>query len=228
MQVPKSMSLLPLQDGVMWPSEALLYLTPCSAHSVYTDKVAFWNDVYGFDFSPLMLVLLSWIAVVTSLIQAPLTLLWVLISWSWKLLKSRIWDKNICPVQCLKITLEWNLRQKYLSLAVFDLRVLTLKYIYPTYVSVRMDDNSSLFSLPPSLLQSSVTVGDSGSSTAQSHPLWRRLSVTPGYCCLVTAKNYQPWRYWGKTTASLLILSGMSVWPISLLGRRSSQVSSSQ
>jgi protein arginine N-methyltransferase 2 len=43
-------------DGVMWPSEAHLYLTPCSAHSVYTDKVAFWNDVYGFDFSPLISV----------------------------------------------------------------------------------------------------------------------------------------------------------------------------
>ena len=42
------------QEGVVWPSEATLYLTPCSAHSVYSDKVTFWNDVYGFDFSPLM------------------------------------------------------------------------------------------------------------------------------------------------------------------------------
>ncbi|CAI8058127.1 Protein arginine N-methyltransferase 2 [Geodia barretti] len=41
-------------DGVMWPSEACLYLAPCSAHSVYNEKVMFWNDVYGFDFSPLI------------------------------------------------------------------------------------------------------------------------------------------------------------------------------
>lgn len=45
-----------LQSGVMWPSEAELFLVPCSAHQCYRDQVAFWEDVYGFDFSPLVWV----------------------------------------------------------------------------------------------------------------------------------------------------------------------------
>ena len=42
------------QDGVMWPSSAELFLVPCSATRYYSEKVEFWEDVYGFDFSPMM------------------------------------------------------------------------------------------------------------------------------------------------------------------------------
>ncbi len=42
------------QDGVMWPSSAELFLVPCSAAQSYNEKVKFWEDVYGFDFSPMM------------------------------------------------------------------------------------------------------------------------------------------------------------------------------
>ena len=42
------------QDGVMWPSTAELFLVPCSAAQTFTEKVKFWEDVYGFDFSPMM------------------------------------------------------------------------------------------------------------------------------------------------------------------------------
>ncbi|XP_006822673.1 protein arginine N-methyltransferase 2-like [Saccoglossus kowalevskii] len=37
--------------GVMWPSDASLYLVPCSATDEYNKKIAFWDCVYGFDFS---------------------------------------------------------------------------------------------------------------------------------------------------------------------------------
>lgn len=40
-------------DGTVWPSSASLYLVPCAAASVYSSKVEFWEDQYGFDFSPL-------------------------------------------------------------------------------------------------------------------------------------------------------------------------------
>lgn len=41
------------EDGVMWPSTAKLFLAPCSASKLHKEKVDFWDDVYGFDFSPL-------------------------------------------------------------------------------------------------------------------------------------------------------------------------------
>ncbi|XP_013390663.1 protein arginine N-methyltransferase 2 isoform X6 [Lingula anatina] len=41
------------EDGVIWPSEAQLYLAPCSAQSVYQAKVKAWDNVYGYDFSSL-------------------------------------------------------------------------------------------------------------------------------------------------------------------------------
>ena len=49
-------SLSYIQDGVMWPSSAELFLVPCSAAHCYEEKVKFWENVYGFDFSPLMCV----------------------------------------------------------------------------------------------------------------------------------------------------------------------------
>ncbi|XP_062519331.1 protein arginine N-methyltransferase 2-like isoform X2 [Corticium candelabrum] len=42
------------QGGVMWPSEASLFLVPCSAQFEYDRKLAFWEHQYGFDFSPLI------------------------------------------------------------------------------------------------------------------------------------------------------------------------------
>lgn len=40
------------QDGVIWPSEAELFLIPCSAQLAYNGSMGIWKDVYGFDFSP--------------------------------------------------------------------------------------------------------------------------------------------------------------------------------
>lgn len=40
--------------GVVWPSHAMLYLVPCTAKMVYEERVNFWKDQYGFDFSPLI------------------------------------------------------------------------------------------------------------------------------------------------------------------------------
>ncbi|XP_061431306.1 LOW QUALITY PROTEIN: protein arginine N-methyltransferase 2-like [Lethenteron reissneri] len=43
-----------LRDGgVMWPSTAALYLTPCSAQREYADKIGFWDWQYELDFSQL-------------------------------------------------------------------------------------------------------------------------------------------------------------------------------
>ncbi|XP_019855305.1 PREDICTED: protein arginine N-methyltransferase 2-like isoform X2 [Amphimedon queenslandica] len=39
-------------DGMIWPSEAELFLIPCSALSAYNGSMGIWKDVYGFDFSP--------------------------------------------------------------------------------------------------------------------------------------------------------------------------------
>ena len=38
----------------MWPSDAELFLVPCSAEDVYKEKISFWDDVYGFDYAPLV------------------------------------------------------------------------------------------------------------------------------------------------------------------------------
>ncbi|XP_036432454.1 protein arginine N-methyltransferase 2 isoform X1 [Colossoma macropomum] len=41
-----------LKDGGrMWPSSASLSLVPCQAHPDYTQKMEFWEDLYGLDFS---------------------------------------------------------------------------------------------------------------------------------------------------------------------------------
>lgn len=43
-----------LRDGgVMWPSSAALTLVPCQADSDYTEKMSFWERLYGLDFTPL-------------------------------------------------------------------------------------------------------------------------------------------------------------------------------
>ncbi|XP_036400743.1 protein arginine N-methyltransferase 2 [Megalops cyprinoides] len=39
------------QGGVMWPSSASLTLVPCQAPEDYSQKVDFWTDPYGLDFS---------------------------------------------------------------------------------------------------------------------------------------------------------------------------------
>lgn len=38
-------------NGKIWPSQASLYIVPCSAAKIYQSTVGFWNDVYGFNFS---------------------------------------------------------------------------------------------------------------------------------------------------------------------------------
>ncbi|XP_066263589.1 protein arginine N-methyltransferase 2-like isoform X2 [Branchiostoma lanceolatum] len=42
------------KGGVMWPSHAKLYLAPCRAQAQFDEKIACWEDQYGFDFSPLI------------------------------------------------------------------------------------------------------------------------------------------------------------------------------
>ncbi|XP_026150535.1 protein arginine N-methyltransferase 2 isoform X2 [Mastacembelus armatus] len=41
------------EGGVIWPSSAALTLVPCQADSYYTEKMAFWERLYGLDFTPL-------------------------------------------------------------------------------------------------------------------------------------------------------------------------------
>ncbi|XP_061925190.1 protein arginine N-methyltransferase 2 isoform X4 [Entelurus aequoreus] len=41
------------EGGTMWPSSASLTLVPCQAHSYYAEKMAFWENTYGLDFTPL-------------------------------------------------------------------------------------------------------------------------------------------------------------------------------
>lgn len=38
--------------GVVWPSNAKLFLVPCSTQDLYNKKIAVWHDQYGFDFTP--------------------------------------------------------------------------------------------------------------------------------------------------------------------------------
>lgn len=40
-------------DGIMVPSHATLYLTPVNMDTYVSDHFKFWEDVYGYDFSPL-------------------------------------------------------------------------------------------------------------------------------------------------------------------------------
>lgn len=44
------------QGGIMWPSHATLYLVPCTAQQEYDEKITFWKNICGLDFSPLMYV----------------------------------------------------------------------------------------------------------------------------------------------------------------------------
>ena len=41
-------------DGIMAPSSASVYMCPVSMKDYQKENVDFWNDVYGFDFSPLL------------------------------------------------------------------------------------------------------------------------------------------------------------------------------
>ncbi|KAL6100687.1 prmt2 [Pungitius sinensis] len=41
------------EGGVMWPSSAALSLVPCQADSYYAETMAFWEQPYGLDFTPL-------------------------------------------------------------------------------------------------------------------------------------------------------------------------------
>ncbi|XP_034059899.1 protein arginine N-methyltransferase 2 isoform X4 [Gymnodraco acuticeps] len=40
------------EGGVMWPSSAALTLVPCQANSYYAEKMAFWEQPYGLDCTP--------------------------------------------------------------------------------------------------------------------------------------------------------------------------------
>lgn len=41
------------EGGVMWPSSAALTLVPCQANSYYAEKMAFWEQPYELDCTPL-------------------------------------------------------------------------------------------------------------------------------------------------------------------------------
>ncbi|XP_077392911.1 protein arginine N-methyltransferase 2 [Festucalex cinctus] len=41
------------EGGMMWPSSAALTLVPCQARRYYAEKMAFWENPYGLDFTPL-------------------------------------------------------------------------------------------------------------------------------------------------------------------------------
>ena len=41
-------------DGIIWPSNAKLFIVPCSAKKAYDEKVTVWSNQYGFDFSPIL------------------------------------------------------------------------------------------------------------------------------------------------------------------------------
>ncbi|KAM7407590.1 hypothetical protein PAMA_003353 [Pampus argenteus] len=41
------------EGGVMWPSSGALTLVPCQADSYFAEKMAFWEQPYGLDFTPL-------------------------------------------------------------------------------------------------------------------------------------------------------------------------------
>uniref|UniRef100_A0AAQ6IGU9 Protein arginine N-methyltransferase 2 n=2 Tax=Anabas testudineus TaxID=64144 RepID=A0AAQ6IGU9_ANATE len=41
------------EGGVIWPSSAALTLVPCQADSYFSEKMAFWEQPYGLDFTPL-------------------------------------------------------------------------------------------------------------------------------------------------------------------------------
>lgn len=40
-------------DGVMYPSSAHIYASPCNMSALFEQKVNYWGDVYGLDFSPI-------------------------------------------------------------------------------------------------------------------------------------------------------------------------------
>ena len=49
--VKNSYSAFLLQNGIVWPSEAEVYLVPCSAEEAYQQRMGIWKNAYGFDFS---------------------------------------------------------------------------------------------------------------------------------------------------------------------------------
>lgn len=40
-----------MEGGMMWPSSACLTVVPCQAFSDYRQKMEFWEQPYGLDFS---------------------------------------------------------------------------------------------------------------------------------------------------------------------------------
>ncbi|KAL9648354.1 hypothetical protein ABK040_001933 [Willaertia magna] len=38
-------------NGLLFPSKACIYMSPCEMNDLYKERVEFWNDVYGFDMS---------------------------------------------------------------------------------------------------------------------------------------------------------------------------------
>ena len=41
------------EDGVMYPSSANIYASPCNMSSLFDQKVNYWGNVHGLDFSPI-------------------------------------------------------------------------------------------------------------------------------------------------------------------------------
>lgn len=41
------------EGGMMWPSGASLCLVPCQALDYYTERMVFWEQPYGLDFTAL-------------------------------------------------------------------------------------------------------------------------------------------------------------------------------
>ena len=61
-----TLDLSPHQDGVVWPSQAELFLAPCSAEKQFNNSVTMWNNVFGFNFSSLSW---AWFELTTVLYQ---------------------------------------------------------------------------------------------------------------------------------------------------------------
>jgi len=42
------------EDGKMYPSHANMYLTPMEDNEYFNERIDFWKNIYGFDFSPII------------------------------------------------------------------------------------------------------------------------------------------------------------------------------
>jgi len=42
------------QEGIMFPAWANIFMCPFTDEQLYIDKIDFWNDIYGIDFSPMI------------------------------------------------------------------------------------------------------------------------------------------------------------------------------